>query len=223
MVKIRKLFSGNKMLFILVILAIAAFCFIFKSNKDSIEYNLSIGYLSSLIFWVLVVYYPERQRKHILREHLTLKYKDFKLRIGRILIWASETADLITPEELLDHHEFIKIFKSLDDGNYWFDAINGIVGDSFKLSEILLEFILFEKEIGYVTQSIYIQDEKIHSRLKILSENIARLSHYLKNPEFNKSDDVKQLFGFLWSVFARFNFSSGQLENDVIQDFIDAI
>ena len=41
-------------------------------NGNAIGFNLSIGYLVSIFFWLLVVYFPERRRRLILRDNLMI-------------------------------------------------------------------------------------------------------------------------------------------------------
>ena len=48
------------------------------SWPNMIVFNLSVGYLSSMIFWILVVYLPDKSRRILLRETLASRYKDFK-------------------------------------------------------------------------------------------------------------------------------------------------
>jgi len=39
-------------------------------KPNSIAFNLSVGYLVSVMFWLLVVFLPERTRRHLLRGNL---------------------------------------------------------------------------------------------------------------------------------------------------------
>jgi hypothetical protein len=82
------------------------------SWPNTIVFNLSIGYLSSTIFWVLVVYLPEKSRHSLLRETLATRYTDFKHEIVQMFIWASgESQDVQFIDDLAnDHIKFKEYF-----------------------------------------------------------------------------------------------------------------
>ena len=57
-------------------------------NGNSIVFNLSVGYLISFIFWLLVVQYPEAKRRALLRNNLARQYQYFKESVIQILLCA---------------------------------------------------------------------------------------------------------------------------------------
>ena len=188
-------------------------------NGNSIVFNLSIGYLVSLFFWLLVVYFPNRTRRLILRDNLSRRYQDFRESTIQILLWASiGTHDSQLPKELCDHRKFREFFDE-HSKEHWYAALNGLQGTKESVDELLLELELFAGEVSYVLSNINIQDPKVHSFFKRLSENIYRL----KNSPVYSYDQVKYLGNFIWTVHARWSIIDGQLENDVIQDMIDAL
>lgn len=188
-------------------------------NGNSIVFNLSIGYLVSMFFWLLVVYFPERSRRLILRDNLSRRYQDFREDTIQILLWASiGPHDSQLPKELCDHRKFREFF---DESNkaHWYAALNGLQGNKDRIDDLLLELELFAGEVSYVLNNVHIQDPKVHSFFKRLSENIYRL----KNSSVYSYDQVKYLGGFLWGIHARWNIIDGQREDDAIQDMIDAL
>lgn len=188
-------------------------------NGNSIVFNLSVGYLVSLFFWSLVVYFPERTRRLILRDNLSRRYQDFRESTIQILLWASIGAhDSQLPKELCDHRKFREFFDE-NGKEHWYAALNGLQGTKERVDELLLELELFAGEVSYVLNSVNIQDPRVHSFFKRLSENIYRL----KNSTVYSCDQVKYLGNFIWIIHARWSSIDGQLENDVIQDMIDAI
>lgn len=188
-------------------------------NGNSIVFNLSVGYLVSLFFWLLVVYLPDRTRRQILRDNLSRRYQDFRESTIQTLLWASIGAhDSRLPNELCDHRKFKEFFDE-DNKKHWYAALNGLQGDKDRVDELLLELELFAGEVSYVLNNVHIQDPKVHSFFKRLSENIYRL----KNSTVYSYDQVKYLGNFLWTIHARWSIIDGQLENDVIQDMIDAL
>lgn len=188
-------------------------------NGNSIVFNLSVGYLVSLFFWLLVVYLPERSRRLILRDNLRRRYQDFRESTIQILLWASIGAhDSELPKELCDHQKFREFFDG-NDKEHWYAALNGLQGNKDRVDELLLELQLFASEVSYVLNSVNIQDPKVHSFFKLLSENIYRL----KNSTVYSYDQVKYLGNFLWEIHARWSLINGQLEDDIIQEMINAL
>ena len=188
-------------------------------NGNSIVFNLSVGYLVSLFFWFLVVYFPDRNRRIILRDNLSRRYRDFRESTIQILLSASiGTHDSQLPKELCDHRKFREFFDENNRGN-WYAALNGLQGTKERVDELLLELELFAGEVSYTLNNVNIQDPKVHSFLKRLSENINRL----KNSPFYSYDQIKSLGNLMWTVHARSSIINGQIENDVIQDMIDAL
>lgn len=186
---------------------------------NSIVFNLSIGYLVSLFFWSVVVYFPERARRLILRDNLSRRYQDFRESTIQILLWASVgTHDSRLPKELCDHRKFRGFFDE-NEKRYWYAALNGLQSTKERVDELLLELEIFAGEVSYVLNNVSIQDPRVHSFFKRLSENIYRL----KNSTVYSYDQVKYLGNFIWAIHARWSIIDGQLENDVIQDMIDAL
>jgi hypothetical protein len=188
-------------------------------NGNSIVFSLSVGYLVSLFFWLLVVFIPEHNRQQVLRDNLCRRYQDFRESTIQILLLASiGTHDSELPKELCDHRRFREFFDENSKAN-WYAALNGLQGNKDRVDELLLELELFASEVSYVLNNVSIQDPKVHSFFKRLSENIYRL----KNSTVYSYDQVKYLGNFLWAIHARWSIIDGQLENDAIQDMIDAL
>lgn len=188
-------------------------------NGNSIVFNLSVGYLISLFFWLLVVYLPERRQRILLRDNLSRRYRDFRESTIQILLWASiGTHDSELPKELCDHRKFKEFFDK-NGKAYWYAALNGLQNNKDRVDELLLELELFASEVSYVLNNVNIQDPKVHSFFKRLSENIYRL----KNSTVYSDDQVKYLGNFLWGIHARWSLIDGQLEDDVIQKMINAL
>lgn len=186
-------------------------------NGNSIIFNLSVGYLVSLFFWLLVVHLPERQRKRILRDNLSRRYGEFRTRTIQILLWAAiGTHDSTLPEELRDHRKFREFFEA-DNRENWYAALNGL--EQVRVDELLLELEFLAEEISYVLNNVSIQDPNVHAFFKRLSEHIVRL----RRSETYSYDQVKYLGGFLWEIHARWSMIEGQRENDIIHDMIEAL
>lgn len=187
---------------------------------NTIVFNLSIGYLVSLLFWFLVVYLPDRQRRKVLRNSLTRSYQSFKEDIVQTLVWASgEMRDTSFVEELASDHVKFRQFFDENGKSRWYAALNGLQGNDERLGEIALALELLSTETSYVLSSLPIQDERVHTFLKLLTENIRRLRRY----EDDRYDQVKYLGNFIWSILARWSIVEGQLQEDAMQSVIDRL
>ena len=106
---------------------------------NSILFNLSVGYLVSLFFWLLVVYLPERRRNSILRDNLRRRYQEFRENTIQILLWeAIGTHDSQLPKDLLDHRKFKEFFDENKSAR-WYAALNGLQGNKDRINDLLLE------------------------------------------------------------------------------------
>lgn len=186
-------------------------------RPNTIAFNLAVGYLVSAIFWLLVVYLPERSRRRVLRDNLSRAYRLFRESVLQILLWTSVgTHDSRLPEQLCDHREF-KEFFGAEGSQRWYAAMNGLQSSELRLQELLQELQIFADEVAYVLSCVNIQDEQVHRLLKTLRENIYRLNHW----NADTYDHVKSLGRFLWEVLSRWN--DGQRETDIIQETIDRL
>jgi hypothetical protein len=174
-------------------------------NGNSIVFNLSVGYLVSVFFWLLVVYFPERTRRRVLRDNLSRRYHQFKEDTLQILLWSSiGTHDSTLPGELCDHRRFREFFDA-NEKQHWYAARNGLQGDKARLSDLLLELELLATEVGYVLNNVSIEDPKVHSFFKRLQEHMYRL----RNASVYSYDPVKYLGTFLWEIHARWSIITG--------------
>lgn len=186
-------------------------------NGNSILFNLSVGYLVSTFFWLLVVYIPEQQRRQVLRDNLNRQYQSFKEETIQILLQcAGDIHNYELRKHLCDHHKFREFFDA-NEKECWYMALNGLQENKERINDLLLEFELLAREIAYVLDNVSIQDPAVHAFFKRLNEHIYRL----KNHSVYSYDPVKYLGNFLWSIHARWNIIKGQQDEDIIQEMID--
>lgn len=189
------------------------------SWPNTIVFNLSVGYLSSTIFWILVVYLPDQSRRGLLRETLATRYKEFKNEIVQTFIWAAgEGQDIQFVEDLAnDHMKFKEYFGSSSDR--WYAVLNGIQGSKLRMHELHLAMKMFSDEVAYVLNNVPIDDPSVHRVFKRLNENIFRL----RESETDLYNQVKYVGNFLWGVLARWSMIEGQLEDDIVERMIARI
>lgn len=232
---------SRKVNFTIAVLAVIALLLLFMSSGEPIEpllkdsqlapilyalswpntivFNLSVGYLSSAIFWVLVVYLPDKSRRRLLRATLATRYAEFKREIVQTFVWASgESRNVQFVAELAaDHTKFKEYFGS--DENRWYAVLNGIQGSEVRMHELLLAMKMLSDEVAYVLNNVPLDDPSAHRVFKGLNESIYRLSE----SEFDLYDRVKYVGGFLWRILARWNIIDGQVEEDIIEKMIERI
>jgi hypothetical protein len=185
-------------------------------SGNSILFNLSLGYLSSFIFWLLVVQYPETKRRKLLRDNLARQYQDFKQSVVRILLWCSIGAHSSELSKDLCDHEKFKQFFNANEKQHWYAALNGLEDQKHHLKDLLFEMELLATEVTYVLNNVPLQDEQVHRSLKLLNEQV----HRLRNSSVYSADPVKYVGNFLWGILARWSFIEGQRNDDFIEELI---
>lgn len=189
------------------------------SWPNTIVFNLSVGYLSSTIFWILVVYLPDRSRRSLLRDALATRYKEFKSEIVQTFIWAAgESHDIKFVEDLANNHvKFKEYFGSNNDR--WYAVLNGIQGSQLRMQELHLAMKMLSDEVAYVLNNVPIDDPSVHRVFKLLNENISRLSESATDLH----SQVKYVGNFLWGILARWSMIEGHLEDDIVERMIARI
>ncbi len=138
-----------------------------------------------------------------------------------IFLDASEKCyDSRLPSKLSDQSEFKKFFTQPDNNDSrnikWHAVLNGL--KEYHLKELLVEMEIFMNEVAYVLNNVEINDSNVFSFFKRLSQAVYRL----KNSTLDY-DDVKQLSGFIWELFAGWSFIDGYHDNDIVNVMINKI
>jgi hypothetical protein len=181
---------------------------------------LSVGFVISAMFYFIVVYLPENQKRSRIYRSMERQYQLFKKScIGTFLI-LSESQEYQHREMLLDQEEFKRYFKNNNakNENRWDAVANGIQGNAYYLNEILYELRLLNDEIKFVRGNIDIHDEDVFQFLNNLSQIIHKMDS--TKPEY---DDIKSFCRFLWEIFTGWSFIDGYRKVDLIKDMIERI
>jgi hypothetical protein len=193
------------------------------STGNSIIFDLAVGFLVSLIFYLLVVWYPGRRRRNTIRHSLEERYRSFKEGVIDILLNAGDRgggvpydADLVS--RLLDLRAFRSFFKEpvSESQDRWHTVLNGL--DESLLRELLIELEMFLNEVTFVLSNVDIRDRDTFSFFKRLSEAVYRLRNCTSG-----YDEVKPLSQFLWELFAGWSFVEGYADKDIVKVMIDKI
>jgi len=186
---------------------------------NAIIFNLSIGFLVSSFFYLLVVWFPEKRRRNIIKNNLVEQYQSFKEDTISILLSACQSSykgEL--PRDLTNQSEFRIFFKEsvTDSQNRWHVVLNNL--NDRLLQELLVEFEILLNEVTYVLNNVTIEDPNVFSFFKRLSQTVYKM----KNTTLDY-DDVKHLSGFLWELFAGWSFIDGYREDDIVAVMIKEI
>lgn len=190
-----------------------------EKNYTLLINALSVGFVISAIFYFIVVYLPENQKRSRIYRSMERQYQLFKKScIGTFLI-LSASQEYQHREMLLDQEEFKRYFKNnnANNENRWDAVANGIQGNEYYLNEILYELRLLNDEIKFVRGAIDIHDEEVFQFLNNLSQIIHRME--ATKPEY---DDIKSFCRFLWEIFTGRS-SNGYRKKDLIKDMIERI
>lgn len=188
-------------------------------NGNSILFNLSVSYLVSTFSWLLMVYVPEQQRRHVLRDNLNRQYQYFREETIQILLQcAGGTHNSELRKQLCDHRKFRDFFDA-NDKECWYRALNGLQENKYRINDLLLEFELLAREVAYVLDNVSIQDSAVHAFFRRLNEHVYRL----KNHSVYSYDQVKYLGNFLWDIHTWWSIIDGQRDKDIIQEMINTL
>jgi hypothetical protein len=187
--------------------------------RNSIVFDLSVGTLCGILLWFLVSWLPEQRKRTLLRENLATHYNQFKEDTIAIFLSAlGSSYDAELPGRLTDHKQFREYFGA-NRSSKWNEVLNGFEAQPRLVNDLLVELEILSSEINYVLNNVAITNAEVHAFFKHLSGLIYRL----KEQDQFTGDDLKPVSRFLWSIFSRWNFSDGQLQDDVVENMIRRI
>lgn len=79
-------------------------------QPNALLFSLCVGYLVSVIFWLMVVVLPESQRRRTLRENLAKHYQQFRYGVVSILLNASVGSHTLDEVKSLTDYKAFKDF-----------------------------------------------------------------------------------------------------------------
>jgi hypothetical protein len=186
---------------------------------NEIVFNLSVGSAVTVLFYFLIVWYPDRRKRNILRNSLREHYQRFRLTTIQILLFCcNKVYDSALPKKLNDPEEFKKYFSEdvTGTGGRMYDVMNNI--DEHYLQELRIELEMLRNELSYIISQVDISEPKILDFFKNLSQYVYRMEHLTLEYE-----DIKSLSNFLWQIFANFDIATGCSDEDIIEVMIEKI
>jgi len=186
---------------------------------NEIIFNISLGFLVSVIFYILVVWVPYRQKRRLIKNNYKKQYDAFKE--GMIIVFLSAcklswNSELIN--KLKDQSEFKTYFKEpvTDSQDRWDVVLNGL--DEYLLKDLIMELELFLNETNYVRNNIEFSDKQVFEFFNELERSVYRIKG--SSLEY---EDVKAISQFIWHVFTGWSWSEGYRKPDIIQEMIGSI
>jgi hypothetical protein len=196
-------------------------CFRSKNPEfwNSIGNSISTGTLLSLLFYWILVRWPEiRRRRRVVRNFLS-QYAAFKSGcIDTFLVLSRSPSNTELIRELHDPTRFRAYFKEpVGNGqNRWHAFLNGL--NDYYIEAIARRMENFRDEIHLLVQTIDIQDEEAAEYLSYLSTTT-----FFRITRSDDYDEVKSLSGYFWNTFAGWNFVEGYRDDDPLLTFLDRI
>jgi hypothetical protein len=184
---------------------------------NSIIFDLSIGFLVSVFFYLLVVWFPDRQRKNLIKRNFEEQYKSFRRDTISVLLTAGRSYDYELLLKLLDHNEFSKFIQTpIDDNPHnikWYAIAQGL--NEYHLKDLLVSLEIFMNEVAYVLNNIDINEPEVFAFFKRLSQAVYRL----KNSTLG-SDEFKPLENFILGILGGYDIIEGRRDYDIVKIMI---
>lgn len=185
---------------------------------NQIGFDLSVGLLVSVFFYLLVVALPARAKRSRIKRHLSRQYDYFRRDCLLQLLWAS--GDGVAYSEvgrLLDRDAFKAHFKAVAGGGMdrWNVVENALQSEAWRLAKLVEQLEVFRAELEFALSVVEVDDPEA---LEVGRRLYQVLQHGTKwQAEY---DDIKQVSGFFWSVFTGWDIAAGYTNRDHIEDFI---
>lgn len=229
----RRLLAGVRTWFTFNLAALGALLVVhFASNASSLKWwadafavatNLLAGGLVAFLFYFLVVHLPEARKKSIIKRNLQRIYRSIKEDILWAVVHASIkggrrdlTPDFETIEKLMAPSGFKDAFmggREADEGFYAFQ--NQMHDDTPQFRRIVQCLQMLSKQIEFVLHNYSIVEQDVFDFFKRLELLLMQLQ--ANGPGY---DESKPLCGFIWDVYAGWDWVDGDKGYDRIQKMI---
>ena len=216
------LFSTHENSIIRTPLCNLGICFYSASSNfwNSLFYDLSAGCVIAIIFYWVLVRWPEYRKRQRTKRNLSAQYKAFKTAcIENFLAVADGSFNHGTAEKLIDVESFRDYFNQ-DVGNgkeRWDDVHNNM--SQYYLDVTLSRMEIMKQEISFAMQTIDFSESESFEILKRFSHAIT-----MQRNATDDYDELKSFLGIFWELFAGQSFDKGGYrDTDLIEDIIAAI
>lgn len=184
--------------------------------ENAIVFNFAIAYLVSLMFWVLIVYIPDRQVRRILKNNLSLRYQAFKEDTIDILVLGCKDTEGMQLSRVLSHHITFREFFNASNKYRWYEVMNYLEANPQKLDDVRNQLQFLVDEIAYVLSKVNFDEPHVHAFFRWLCVQVNRL----KQDSNYSHEQVKYYGRFLWKIFTGWDRVDGYSAEDVIKKMI---
>lgn len=183
---------------------------------NQISFDLSVGAISAIGMFYLLVRLPEYERKNRIKRHLQSSYESFKRSVIQIFVGAiqgSYSSEIV--DQLMDQKQFREFFKEpfVLGQDKWHGVANKM--DDFILRQIVLETEVLHTEFQHALSILDIKDPEVFSFMKRLSIALYRAKNWSSD-----YDGTKEVLGFFWNIFAGWSWVNGYSEDEFIPAMI---
>lgn len=221
MVSVAMMFLANEDPFVRDVLCRLGRCFYSNAalGWNKLLYDFSAGCAIAIVFYWLLVGWPERQKRQRIKKSFSAQYRAFKLScIENFLAVADGGFGADLPETLIPVEEFRRYFKeNVGCGkNRWDDVANNMT--NYYLDATISRLEILRQEISFVMHNTYINDDKVFEFLKLLSEVMI-----MQRNATADDDSIGSFLRFFWQLFAGWDWTQGYRERDIVEEMIEAI
>jgi len=220
-VSIAIMFLANEHPFVRDALCRAGVCFYSNAARgwNKLLYDFAAGCLITVVFFWLLVRWPEHRKRLRIKRSFRTQYRTFKLTcIENFLAVSDGGFDAAFPEKLLPVEEFRAYFKQ-DVGNgktRWDEVANKM--SPYYLEATLSRMEILRQEISFVMHSTDISEGEVFELLKGLSQ--AMLMQRNATKDYNS---INSFLSFFWNLFAGWDWVQGYRARDIVEEMIESI
>ena len=169
------------------------------SYQNAIIFNLCAGFLTSVFFWYLVVYKPEKNRRKLAIQNFRRDFETFKQAIIQILLGCAQGySDGEQLDELLKPLKF-RSFFSENNKELWNEALS-VLGSTtdegeYQKSALFFELAFFSQKIEKLLSTVNLQNA---DACKFFEQTLDQINVLINHKSFSYED----LGAFLWKINA---------------------
>lgn len=186
---------------------------------NKLLYDFAAGCVITIVFFWLLVRWPEHRKRMRIRKSFRTQYRAFKLAcIENFLAVADGGFDGTLPEKLLPIEQFRAYFKQ-DVGNgktRWDEVANKM--SPYYLEVTLSRMEILRQEILFVMHNTDISEGEVFELLKRISQ--AMLMQRNASIDY---DSINSFLSFFWNLFAGWDWVQGYRARDIVEEMIESI
>lgn len=164
--------------------------------------NLSGSLFVSIVFWLLIVDWPEMKNRSAIRDSLNTAFKNFRNEIRWALLGASGPCTLETTEDTRDPEVFRSYFEETVQGSQsrWDVTLDELQKGGLYLRKIYAAFDAISDEISYALHRTVPRSREAHDRMREFLTFVYQFKAAYVPGQPLEFDDTKWLGRELWAL-----------------------